>query len=85
MLPRMQCDKGAIKFVLNGSNIMCPGLTSPGGSMPVPVVANQIVVSLSCTLFPIIPVLSIPTLSLSLASDCFFFPLELLNEFAFRA
>lgn len=24
-------DRGAIKFVLAGANIMCPGLTSPGG------------------------------------------------------
>ena len=28
-----QVDKGAIKFVLSGANIMCPGLTSPGGKM----------------------------------------------------
>lgn len=33
MLPHMQVDKGAIKFILNGSNIMCPGLTSKGGRM----------------------------------------------------
>ena len=33
MLPRMQVDQGAIRFVLNGSNIMCPGLTSPGARM----------------------------------------------------
>uniref|UniRef100_A0A8B9XAT7 Pre-PUA domain-containing protein n=1 Tax=Bos mutus grunniens TaxID=30521 RepID=A0A8B9XAT7_BOSMU len=31
ILPRQQVDKGAIKFVLSGANIMCPGLTSPGG------------------------------------------------------
>jgi PUA domain protein len=37
MMPRMQVDKGAIKFVLGGANIMCPGFTSPGGSLPVPV------------------------------------------------
>lgn len=29
-LPLEQVDKGAIKFVLSGANIMCPGLTSPG-------------------------------------------------------
>ena len=29
----MQVDKGAIRFVLSGANIMCPGLTSPGGQM----------------------------------------------------
>jgi len=32
-LPPQQVDKGAIKFVLSGANIMCPGLTSPGGKM----------------------------------------------------
>jgi len=35
MMNRMQVDKGAIRFVLGGANIMCPGFTSPGGSMPV--------------------------------------------------
>eukprot|EP00922_Rhytidocystis_sp_ex-Travisia-forbesii_P006299 GHVS01009131.1.p1 GENE.GHVS01009131.1~~GHVS01009131.1.p1 ORF type:complete len:182 (-),score=11.48 GHVS01009131.1:460-1005(-) len=33
MLPKMQVDRGAIKYVLRGSNIMCPGLTSTGGRM----------------------------------------------------
>eukprot|EP00930_Biecheleria_cincta_P073359 TRINITY_DN60658_c0_g1_i1.p1 TRINITY_DN60658_c0_g1~~TRINITY_DN60658_c0_g1_i1.p1 ORF type:complete len:181 (+),score=44.75 TRINITY_DN60658_c0_g1_i1:55-597(+) len=33
MMPKMQVDKGAIKFVLRGASIMCPGLTSPGGEM----------------------------------------------------
>lgn len=28
-----QVDKGAIRFVLSGANIMCPGLTSKGGKM----------------------------------------------------
>ncbi|XP_025830834.1 malignant T-cell-amplified sequence 1 homolog [Agrilus planipennis] len=32
-LPMEQVDKGAIKFVLSGANIMCPGLTSPGARM----------------------------------------------------
>lgn len=27
-------DQGAIPFVLGGANIMCPGLTNPGGEMP---------------------------------------------------
>ena len=36
-LPLEQVDKGAIRFVLSGANIMCPGLTSPGAKMtPVP-------------------------------------------------
>jgi len=30
----MQTDKGAIRFVLGGANIMCPGFTSKGGSVP---------------------------------------------------
>lgn len=32
-LPMQQVDKGAIRFVLSGANIMCPGLTSPGAFM----------------------------------------------------
>ena len=32
-MPKMQLDKGGIKFILNGSNCMCPGLTSEGGYM----------------------------------------------------
>jgi len=34
LLPRVQVDKGAIKFVLAGANVMCPGLTSAGGYLP---------------------------------------------------
>ncbi len=33
MMPKLRADKGAIKFVLSGANIMCPGLTSPGATM----------------------------------------------------
>jgi predicted ribosome-associated RNA-binding protein Tma20 len=33
MMPKLRCDKGAIKFVLSGANIMCPGLTSPGATI----------------------------------------------------
>ncbi|XP_046394472.1 malignant T-cell-amplified sequence 1 homolog [Ischnura elegans] len=32
-LPWEQVDRGAIRFVLSGANIMCPGLTSPGAKM----------------------------------------------------
>ena len=32
-MPKMQIDKGGIKFIMNGSNVMCPGLTSEGGHM----------------------------------------------------
>lgn len=31
---RVTVDKGAIPFVIGGANIMCPGLTNPGGFMP---------------------------------------------------
>ncbi|KAH7678686.1 MCT-1/Tma20 protein [Dioscorea alata] len=33
IMKKFQVDRGAIKFVLAGANIMCPGLTSPGGAM----------------------------------------------------
>ncbi|KAL4439866.1 hypothetical protein ABPG75_002867 [Micractinium tetrahymenae] len=33
MMPRLRADLGAIKFVLSGANIMCPGLTSPGATI----------------------------------------------------
>jgi len=33
MMPKLRADQGAIKFVLSGANIMCPGLTSPGATM----------------------------------------------------
>ncbi|XP_065059290.1 malignant T-cell-amplified sequence 1-like [Rhopilema esculentum] len=42
LLPIQQVDKGAIKFVLSGANIMCPGLTSPGAKLN-PAEANEIV------------------------------------------
>jgi PUA domain protein len=32
--PKVQVDRGAIKFVLSGANVMCPGLTSQGGKLP---------------------------------------------------
>ena len=31
MMDHMQCDKGAIRHIFSGSNIMAPGLTSEGG------------------------------------------------------
>ena len=37
MMPALQVDRGAIKFVLKGADIMCPGLTSPGARMEVDV------------------------------------------------
>ena len=43
MMERMQVDKGAIRFVLGGANIMCPGFTSKGGDIPKPLEANTAV------------------------------------------
>ncbi|ROL51773.1 Cullin-4B [Anabarilius grahami] len=44
ILPHQQVDKGAIKFVLSGANIMCPGLTSPGAKL-YPADTDTVVVS----------------------------------------
>uniref|UniRef100_A0A0K0DEJ8 Queuosine 5'-phosphate N-glycosylase/hydrolase n=1 Tax=Angiostrongylus cantonensis TaxID=6313 RepID=A0A0K0DEJ8_ANGCA len=45
ILPHQQAsvDKGAIKFVLNGSSVMCPGLTSPGAKMTAGILPDAIV------------------------------------------
>ena len=45
MLPWLQVDKGAIKFILSGANIMSPGLTSAGAKMETDISENAIVVS----------------------------------------
>lgn len=34
LLPRVQVDRGAIRFLLSGAHMMCPGFTSKGGSLP---------------------------------------------------
>ena len=34
MMKSLQVDKGAIRFILGGANLMCPGFTSAGGSLP---------------------------------------------------
>ncbi|KAI6022702.1 PUA-like domain-containing protein [Pisolithus marmoratus] len=34
VLPRVGIDRGAIRFLLSGANMMCPGLTSAGGYLP---------------------------------------------------
>ena len=33
MMAKLRVDQGAIRFVLSGANIMCPGLTSPGATI----------------------------------------------------
>lgn len=42
--PWVQVDRGAIKFLLAGANVMCPGLTSPGGRIPASYEKGQVVV-----------------------------------------
>ena len=46
ILPHERVDKGAIKFVLSGANIMCPGLTHPNAKMT-PVGENTVVAVMS--------------------------------------
>ncbi|KAL0482561.1 hypothetical protein AKO1_014431 [Acrasis kona] len=43
LYPIMQTDKGAVKFVLKGANIMCPGLTTPGANIDMSVGAGCLV------------------------------------------
>ncbi len=40
MLPQVQVDAGAIRFILDGANIMCRGLTSKGAKMETELKAN---------------------------------------------
>lgn len=35
MMPSVRVDKGAVKFVLKGADVMCPGITSAGGDASV--------------------------------------------------
>jgi len=50
ILPKQQVDRGAIKFVLSGANVMCPGLTSKGAKLTNGCAVNQAVVR--SALFP---------------------------------
>ncbi|KAG8989115.1 translation machinery-associated protein 20 [Tulasnella sp. JGI-2019a] len=34
LLPHVQVDRGAIRFLLAGAHMMCPGFTSAGGRLP---------------------------------------------------
>jgi PUA domain protein len=34
ILPKVQVDRGAIRFLLAGAHMMCPGFTSAGGRLP---------------------------------------------------
>ena len=44
MLAQERVNSGAIKSILGGANVMCPGLTTPGGQIA-SVPKNTIVVS----------------------------------------
>lgn len=44
MMKKVQVDEGAIKFVLSGADIMCPGLTHPRGQISPDLPAGAIVV-----------------------------------------
>lgn len=44
ILPTVQIDKGGIPFILKGADVMCPGVTSPGGKLPDNLEAGAIVV-----------------------------------------
>ncbi|KAJ1567471.1 hypothetical protein HK405_005853 [Cladochytrium tenue] len=43
ILPKFQVDRGAIKFVISGAHIMCPGLTSKGAQMDASVPSDRVV------------------------------------------
>jgi len=45
IMKKFRVDRGAIKFVLAGANIMCPGLTSAGGEVDAEVAVESPVVS----------------------------------------
>ena len=33
MMPKIQVDRGAVKFILGGANVMTPGILSKGGAI----------------------------------------------------
>ena len=45
LLPRVRTDRGAIRFVLSGANIMCPGLTHVNAFLKDDLEAGDYVVS----------------------------------------
>lgn len=47
LLPSVQVDRGAIRFVISGANIMAPGLTSAGGRLPENVLDKGTVVAIN--------------------------------------
>ena len=54
LLPIQIVDKGAIRFILSGADIMCPGLTSKGAFLDLNIqkdTAVQVVLNISFILF----------------------------------
>jgi PUA domain protein len=49
MMKKVRIDKGAIKHVLQGADIMTPGLTSKGGQLSTDLKKNDIVVNICQT------------------------------------
>jgi predicted ribosome-associated RNA-binding protein Tma20 len=62
MMPRLQVDKGAIRFVLSGANIMCRGLTSAGGKVDIDLPEGAPVVRFRASLYVSVPVSASPSL-----------------------
>jgi predicted RNA-binding protein (TIGR00451 family) len=54
-MTKVQVDTGAIKFVLSGANIMCPGLYSAGGRLDTDFAAGHPVVRTLHTRFLLAP------------------------------
>ncbi|XP_022931690.1 uncharacterized protein LOC111437848 [Cucurbita moschata] len=50
VMKKLQVDRGAIKFVLAGANIMCPGLASLGGALDGAVESDTPAVNFFCNL-----------------------------------
>lgn len=46
LLPQVQVDSGAIKFIIGGADVMCPGLTSSMGFLPDGLQIGTVVVSI---------------------------------------
>jgi PUA domain protein len=44
MLPKVRVDEGAIKFILQGADVMAPGVLSEGGELPINLKSGELVV-----------------------------------------
>lgn len=59
ILPSVQVDTGAIRNIINGADVMAPGLTSSHARLPSDLKADQFVVSKNDLFYLIIPVSSL--------------------------